>query len=110
MKTTGSKLILEPIFETPSATIAVPDRPSRWKNGKLSICGRVVSAGPGTRNRKGLLIPTEVKVGDYVYHSDSCGTPILNGRYNVVREADVMFVTDEPIPAQWLGAKENYDE
>lgn len=109
MKTTGSKLILEPLFEMPSEFIAVPARQSRWKNGKLSICGRVVSAGPGTRNKKGLLVPPDVKIGDYVYHSDSCGSSILDGRFNVVRENDVMFISKEPLPAQWLGAKESYD-
>lgn len=110
MRTTGNKIVVKPIFELPSTSIAVPARPSRWKNGQLSICGEVVAVGPGRRTKRRNRVPVDVRVGQYVYHSDSCGRPIDDDRYAVITENDVMFVSDELLPAQWIGAKENYDQ
>ena len=97
MRTTGKRLILEPILEQPSASIVVPNRTSRWKNGAVSICGRVVAMG---RENAG------IDLGDIVYHSDSCGRLIADDQFNVIHEDDVMFVSKEFIPVQWVGAEE----
>lgn len=100
MQTTTTKLVLEPVAEILSDLIYTPKKDSRWKNGKLSICGRVVAIGPQVQ---------DVKVGDYAYHSDSCYAPINGGKFNVIRQNDIMFLTDELIPAKWIGAEENFD-
>lgn len=99
MITVGRRVVIEPIVEMPSSLLTVPDRTTRWKSGKLSICGKVVAVG-----RK-----AGIEVGEYAYHSDSCGEYIDNGKYRVIHEDDIMFTSDELLPTQWLGAKENYD-
>lgn len=100
MKTVGRRIVIEPVLEMPSALLTVPVRTTRWrKENKLSICGKVVAVGRDAG----------VEVGTYVYHSDSCGEFIDNDRYRVIHEDDVMFMSDELMPAQWIGAEENYD-
>jgi len=99
MRTVGRRIVVEPVAELPSGLLTVPDRATRWKTGKLSICGKVIATGR----------EAGVEVGTYVYHSDSCGSYIDNGKYRVIHEDDVMFMSDELLPAQWLGARENYD-
>ena len=100
IQTTGRRVVLEPILEYPSDVIQAPNRTSRWKNGAISICGRVVSLG---RENSGL------QVGDIVYHSDSCGKKIDDEKYNVIHEDDIMFTSEQPLPVQWVGAEERYD-
>lgn len=99
MRTMGKRVVVEPVVELPSAVLMVPERNTRWKNGKLSICGKVVATGR----------EAGIEVGAYVYHSDSCGEFIDHGKYRVIHEDDIMFMSSELVPAQWLGAKENYD-
>ena len=64
------------------------------------VCsGKVVSVGPGRRHKKtGRRMPLDVKVGDYVSFSDTCHKPCDD--YLVIREADVMGKSNEPITAQ----------
>ena len=100
IKTISRRVVLAPILEYPSDTIQVLNRTSRWKNGAISICGRVVSLG---RENSGL------RVGDIVYHSDSCGKKIDDEKYNVIHEDDIMFTSEQPLPVQWVGAEERYD-
>jgi hypothetical protein len=97
MHTTTNKLILEPVLERPSAIIEAVPTATRWKNGNMSICGRVVAMGPKVK---------DVAIGEYAYHSDSCYVPVNEGQYNVIRVDDIMFLSKEPIPVQWLGAEE----
>lgn len=101
MLTVGDKVIVEPILEKPSDVIAVPDRNTRYRNGKLSICGRVTAIGPEVEG---------IDIGDYVYHSDSCYAPIKNSGFNVMHQGDIMFVSKELIPVQWIGAEEHFDD
>ncbi len=100
MFTTTNKLVLEPVAEILSNLIHVPEKDSRWKNGTLSICGRVVAIGPKVQ---------DVQIGDYAYHSDSCYAPINGGKFNVIRQNDIMFTTEELISVSWIGAEENFD-
>lgn len=100
IQTTGRRVVVEPIRELPSEFIIVPGRRTRWRNGELSICGQVVAVG---RENAG------VPVGSFVYHSDSCGEYIEHGKYRVIHEDDIMFLSDKLVPAQWIGAEENYD-
>lgn len=101
ISTTGRHVVVEPVSELPSSVVVVPNRTSRWKNGNISICGKIVALG---RKNVGL------ELGQYVYHSDSCATPINDGKFNVLHENDVMFMSNELIPVQWIGAKENFDD
>lgn len=110
LTTTEDRIIVRPVLEKPSDIIAVPKRPSRWKNGDLSVCGQVIAVGPGRKTRKGVIVPVSVKPGDFLYYSDSCHVSVKNGEFDVIRESDVMFVSDELLPTQWLGACEHYDE
>lgn len=97
---TENKIVLEPVREMPSEAILVPVRGTRYRNGKLSICGRVVAVGPKVQG---------VGIGEYAYHSDSCYQPIQEGALNVIRQDDIMFLSHELLPAQWLGAEEVYE-
>ena len=64
------------------------------------VCtGRVVSVGPGKRHRKtGRRMCLDVNVGDYVTFSDTCHKPAE--QYLIIREADIMGKSNEPITAQ----------
>jgi len=61
----------------------------------LATKGRVLDLGPDVY---------EVKVGEVVHFSDSCGKPCAEGI--LIREDDVMFIEDEPVKAEWIGAME----
>ena len=64
------------------------------------ICtGKVLSIGPGKEhNKTGAILPTGVKIGQYVVFSDTChrkaGTE--NKDLIVIRSDDVMVVSNEP--------------
>jgi co-chaperonin GroES (HSP10) len=64
------------------------------------ICaGRVVSVGPGKRHKKtGRRMPLDVIEGDFVSFSDTCHKSY--DEYLVIREADIMGKSNEPITAQ----------
>lgn len=88
-------------MEARSDVIWTPEQLSRWGNGLLATKGRVVSLGPECD-------PEAVHVGEIVHFSDSCGKPCPEGI--LIREDDVMFVEDEPVKAEWIGAVEVADE
>jgi len=56
--------------------------------------GRILAVGPGKRNDNGILIPTEVKVGDTVWFAKYAGTEIkINGkRQQIMRESDLLAI------------------
>ncbi len=93
----ANRLLIAPIVESRSDVIWTPEQLSRWGNGLLATKGRVLEIGPEVY---------EVKVGEVVHFSDSCGKPCAEGI--LIREDDVMFVDDEPgtIKAEWIGATE----
>ena len=92
----GDRLIVEVLEdeETTISGIVLPDtakeKPQR---------GRVLAAGPGSRNDKGELIPMEVAEGDEIIFSTYGGTEIKLGAEEVLilRESDVLAkVTSSP--------------
>jgi chaperonin GroES len=56
--------------------------------------GRVVSVGPGARNKQGKAVPMEVAVGDTVLFGKYGGTDVtLDGKeYLILKEDDVLAV------------------
>lgn len=97
IKPLANRILVSPIVESRSDVIWTPEQLSRWGNGLLATKGRVLELGPEVY---------EVKVGEVVHFSDSCGKPCADGV--LIREDDVMFVDDEPetIKAEWIGATE----
>ena len=92
----GDRLIVEVLEdeETTISGIVLPDtakeKPQR---------GRVLAAGPGSRNDKGELTPMEVAEGDEIIFSKYGGTEIKLGADEilVLRESDVLAkVTSSP--------------
>lgn len=62
------------------------------------ICsGKVLAVGPGKRHeRTDALLPIGVEVGQYVAFSDTCHRPFGVEDYIVIRNDDVMLISDEP--------------
>lgn len=95
MNPLGNRIAVRPFHEKRSDILWTPEVMSRWGQGILCTKGEVVACGPSAR---------EVKVGEVVHFSDSCGKPA--GDLLMIREDDVMFVEDEPVRAEWVGASE----
>ena len=89
LKPLGDRLIVEVLEdeETTIGGIVLPDtakeKPQR---------GKILAAGPGSRNDKGELIPLDVSVGDEIIFSKYGGTEIKVGTDDVLilRESDVL--------------------
>lgn len=94
----SNRIVIDPIFYPMSDAVWTPTQRSRYKNGQASISGKVIAVGPRV---------TGAAVGDIVYHSDSCFKEFDGVR--MIREDDIMFITDEPVDAKWLGADEVYE-
>jgi chaperonin GroES len=85
----GDRLIVEVLDEeeTTIGGIVLPDtakeKPQR---------GKILAAGPGSRNDKGELIPLDVAVGDEIIFSKYGGTEVKLGvdEYLILRETDVL--------------------
>jgi chaperonin GroES len=58
--------------------------------------GEVVSVGPGARNERGELVPTELKAGDRVLFGKWSGTEVkIDGEdLLIMKESDVMGVIE----------------
>ncbi len=56
--------------------------------------GEVVAVGPGARNERGDLVPTEVKVGDRVLFGKWSGTEVkIEGKdLLIMKESDIMGI------------------
>ena len=59
--------------------------------------GEIVSVGPGTRNDRGDLVPTELKAGDRVLFGKWSGTEVkIDGEdLLIMKESDVMGVIEK---------------
>jgi chaperonin GroES len=85
----GDRLIVEALEEEETTTsgIVLPDtakeKPQR---------GRVLAAGPGSRDEDGKHIPMEVAEGDEIIYSKYGGTEIKLGteEYLILRESDIL--------------------
>jgi chaperonin GroES len=56
--------------------------------------GKVVAAGPGTRNKDGKLVPLDVKVGDRVLFGKWSGTEVTidGNKILIMQESDILGV------------------
>lgn len=95
----ANRILVRSIVEKRSDVLWTPSTQSRWGNGEQCTKGEVIEIGPEVDS---------VKVGEIVHFSDSCGKPANeNGVAQLlIREDDVMFVEEEPVKAEWIGAKE----
>jgi chaperonin GroES len=59
--------------------------------------GEVVAVGPGTRNERGELVPTDLKAGDLVLFGKWSGTEVkIDGEdLLIMKESDVMGVIEK---------------
>jgi chaperonin GroES len=59
--------------------------------------GEIVSVGPGARNDRGELVPTELKTGDHVLFGKWSGTEVkIEGEdLLIMKESDVMGVIEK---------------
>ncbi len=82
-------LSVEGPAQTTAGGIIIPgnvaDRPNQ---------GKVLAAGQGRRNKKGLLRPLDVRVGDRVLFQQYAGTPITfeGTEYLIVREDELLGI------------------
>jgi chaperonin GroES len=85
----GDRLIVEVLDEeeTTIGGIVLPDT-AREKPQR----GKVLAAGPGSRDDKGELVPMEVAVGDEIVFSKYGGTEVKVGLEDllILRESDVL--------------------
>jgi len=58
--------------------------------------GDVIAAGPGRTTEDGVLVPSEVKVGDRVLFGKHSATPVKVGgeELHILREDDVMAIVE----------------
>lgn len=102
---TSNRLLIEPIknseFSGGGIYTARPKTTFTQHAGSdEQICtGKVVSIGPGKEHKKtGAIMPTGVKINQYVVFSDTChrNAGAENKDLIVIRSDDVMVVSDEP--------------
>lgn len=82
---------------TPGGFVLVGPEPIRM--------AEVLAVGPGRRNKKGKLIPTQVKVGDrFPFFKGASETRqghalamLLDENEALLLESDVLFVAEEPV-------------
>lgn len=89
---TTDKVIIERLkLPRMRGAIFVPDEAQ-----KLSQEGIVVAHGPGLHDRKGRLLPVDVKVGDRVLFGVHAAKPVeIDGReYWTLRESDIIAVVE----------------
>jgi chaperonin GroES len=79
------------VHETTASGIVIPGA-SREPESK----GLVVSVGPGRVNKKGILVPMTVQVGDVVHYNRHTGVPAeFNGELLLcMRDEDVLAIED----------------
>ena len=59
--------------------------------------GEVLAVGHGAKNKKGMLRPLDVKIGDYVLFSEYAGTKIEfnSEELQIIKESDVMGIVEK---------------
>lgn len=59
--------------------------------------GEVLAVGHGAKNKKGLLRPLDVKIGDFVLFSEYAGTKIEfnSEELQIIKESDVMGIVEK---------------
>jgi chaperonin GroES len=94
IKPLSDYLLIEPLQKenTTASGIVIPDTVKEKPQE-----GKVVAAGAGRKNKKGELVPMEVKVGDVVVYKKWGGTDIKvdNKELLLVKEEDILAVVKE---------------
>lgn len=93
LKPLGGRLIIEPIEQeemTPGGIILPETAKEKPQEG------RVLAAGPGDRDDKGVRIPMDVKVGDKVIFAKYSGSEIkMDGKkLLIMRESDILAIVE----------------
>jgi chaperonin GroES len=93
LKPLGDRLVVEPIEqeEVTAGGIVLPETAKEKPQQ-----GKVLAAGPGTRDEDGKRIPMDVKVGDKVLYAKYSGTEFkLDGRkLLILRESDLLAIIE----------------
>jgi chaperonin GroES len=94
LKPLGGRVIVEPIEQdemTPGGIILPETAKEKPQEGK------VLAAGPGDRDDKGVRVPMDVKVGDKVLFAKYSGTEIkMDGKkLLIMRESDILAIVNE---------------
>jgi len=93
LKPLGDRLIVEPI-EQEDVTVGGIMLPDTAKEKPQK--GKILAAGPGSRNDAGERVEMDVKVGDTVLYAKYAGTEIkLDGeKVLVLRESDILAIVE----------------
>ncbi|MEY3149839.1 MAG: hypothetical protein RL635_76 [Chloroflexota bacterium] len=91
LKPLGERLIIEPI-EQDDVTLSGIVLPETAKEKPQK--GKVLAAGPGSRDEKGSRVPMDVAVGDTVLFAKYAGTEIKidDKKLLILKEADVLAI------------------
>ena len=93
LKPLGDRVVIEPLEQeevTPGG-IVLPET-AKEKPQK----GKVLAAGPGTRDEEGKRIPMEVKVGDTVLFAKYAGTEVKldSKKLLIIKESDILGIVE----------------
>ena len=93
LKPLGGRVIVEPMEqeETTAGGILLPETAKEKPQE-----GKILAAGPGDRDEKGVRIPLDVKVGDTVLFAKYSGTEIkMDGKkLLIMRESDILAIVE----------------
>ncbi len=93
LKPLGGRVIVEPIEqeEMTAGGIILPETAKEKPQE-----GKILAAGPGERDDKGVRIPMDLKVGDRVLFAKYSGTEIkMDGKkLLIMRESDILAVVE----------------
>ena len=90
----GDRLLVEPIDQEETfagGTLVLPETAKEKPQH-----GKVIAAGPGTKNDQGERMPMDVQENDRVLFAKYAGTEIkLDGnKYLIMRESDVLAIVE----------------
>jgi chaperonin GroES len=95
----GNNVIIKPVSEEAVSRggIIIPDTAKEKPHE-----GEVIATGPGRTNKKGKLLPMDVKVGDRVIYAKYTGSEmkIENEKYLIMPESDILAIKGEKAAAK----------
>lgn len=93
LKPLGNRVVIEPIEqeEVTAGGIVLPET-AKEKPQK----GKILSVGPGARDKDGKLLPMDVKVGDTVLFAKYAGTEVkVDGKkLLILKEDDILAIVE----------------
>ncbi|MEA1940008.1 MAG: co-chaperone GroES [Candidatus Caldatribacteriota bacterium] len=95
LKPLGDRVLVKPVHEEEKSKggILLPDTVSKEK----PQVGEVLSAGPGSKDKDGKLVPLTVKKGDKVVYAKYSGTDIKDEKdeeYLIISEKDILAIVE----------------